>query len=184
MSEATIFRYPFGLFLMERVEFVILCQDELEAKIMRIVEYEMIRIKETWQGKVAKAVEAKEPRPPEPEYWVRLSHAQIIAKFYKFDSSKVGAKHSLSISKATLRKAINSLVEKGFLLSRSMPGDEFGAPQYMLNCQVIQKAMDNLTQDPFSYFYLGAAVGDSVSSTPLQNLEVPPSNFEGPPFKI
>src|SRR5438477_7651362 len=50
MNETTLFDYPYRLFLMERLEFVLLCQDELEAKVLRIVEYEMLKAKEVWQA--------------------------------------------------------------------------------------------------------------------------------------
>ncbi len=146
MSEAVIFEFPYNLFLKERLEFVVICQDELEAKIMRVIEYEMIKLKEAWQAKCELATEAKKPLPREPrDYWVRLSHSMIIARLYRFDSAwfkrekgkkeqgeekQKEDKHPLLLSKSTLRNAINSLITKGFLVMRSKPGDEYGAPIY------------------------------------------------------
>jgi hypothetical protein len=178
MSEAILFEYPYNLFLMQRLEFVILTQDELEAKIMRIVEYEMVKQKEAWQNRVAQAIEAKKTPPKEPKvYWVRLSYAQVIGKLYKFDSAKVGAKHPLSLSKGTLRKAITSLIEKGFLFMRSKPGEEFGAPLYTLNRDLIQQAMRELPKDPFSVFFIGGGTNFEPGGE-VQILNVPPTNFE------
>ncbi|GCF10886.1 hypothetical protein [Dictyobacter arantiisoli] len=177
MSDAIIFNYPYNLFLMERLEFVLITQDDLEAKIMRLVEYEMIKKKEKWQAEVTNAIEAKIAPSEEPkEYWCQLSHAQIIGKLYKFDAAKVGGKHPLSISKATIRKALNNIVEKGWLLTRTAPDDEFGAPQYTLNRQAIQTAMNELPKDPFSLFYL--------EKTPLKIFEGGGQNNSGAPSKI
>lgn len=156
MSEATLFRYPYNLFLMERLEFLLLTEDELEARVLRIIEYEMLKLKEKWQNRVGAALDAKKPIPPEPkEYWVRLSYSQIIAKLYRFDTSRVGAKQALSLSKTSLRRAISGLLKKNLIFMRSVRGDEFGAPQYTLHRQAIQEALDSFPTelDPFSIFY-------------------------------
>jgi len=192
MSEATVFEFPFNLFLMERLEFVLICQDELEAKIMRIIEYDMVKQKENWQTRVAKAVEEKRTPPPEPKvYWVRLSYTQILARLYRFDSKKVGAKHPLSLSKTTLRLAINSLIKKTLIYTRSKPGEEFGAPLYTLNRPLIQEAMSQLPKDTFSFFLKGGSnsegggevlipnlPGSNLESGEVENSDIPPSDFE------
>src|SRR5947209_10535766 len=99
MHETMLFDYPYGLFLMERLELVLLCQDELEAKILRIVEYEMVRAREVWQALVAAAAKAHKSPPQEPAaYWVRLSHAQFFSRLYKYDTGKIG-RQPLSMSK-------------------------------------------------------------------------------------
>src|SRR5258708_4235567 len=194
MSEATIFEYPYNLFLKQRLEFVVICQDHLEASIMRIVEYEMIKRKEAWQDKGTLAAEAKKAPPKAPkEYWARLSQGQIIARLYLYDSAKLEKpededmeseawaeyrrKKALSISKSTLRKAIDRLIEKGFLLMRSKPGDEFGAPIYTLHRANVQKALKGLPANPYTIFHAGG-VSIFESGGESQNLEVPPPEFE------
>ena len=166
MSETSIFNFPYGTFLMERLEFVLITGDELEAKILRVIEYEMIRAKQRWQEKVAFAIEAKKTPPAEPkEYWVRLSHTQIIAKLYKFDTAKVGgAKSPLSMSKTTLRRALNQLLDKKLIAMRSVDGDEFGATLYTLNRRAIQRVLDEMPKDldTFSIFYM-APIQEGVS---------------------
>jgi hypothetical protein len=194
MSEATIFEFPYNLFVKQRLEFVVICQDHLAAAIMRIVEYEMIKSKETWQNKVVTAVEAKKTPPKEPaEYWVRLSHGQLIAKLYYYDSGKIEKpgedateeeikeylkKKGIALSKSTIRRTINLLIEMGFLLMRSKPGDEFGAPLYTLHRANIQKAMKALPQNPFSIFNYWGGVSNLESGGELANLELPPNNLE------
>src|SRR5258707_2262630 len=193
MSEATIFEYPYNLFLKQRLEFVVICQDHLEASIMRIVEYEMIKRKEAWQDKVTLAAEAKKAPPKAPkEYWARLSQGQIIARLYLYDSAKLEKpededmeseawaeyrrKKALSISKSTLRKAIDRLIEKGFLLMCRKPGDEFGAPIYTLHRANVQKALKGLRTIPYTIFHAGG-VSIFESGGESQNLEVPPAEF-------
>src|SRR5258708_2302631 len=166
---------------------------------MRIVEYEMIKRKETWQDKATLAIEAKKPQPREPRnYWVRLSQGQIIAKLYLYDSAKLEKpededleseawieyrrKKALSISKSTLRKAIDRLIDKGFLLMRSKPGDEFGAPIYTLHRVNVQKSMKELPANPYTIFN-GWGVSNFESGGESQILEVPPSNIETPTSK-
>src|SRR5215469_6481171 len=130
MSEATIFELPYNLFFMQRLEFVAICGDHLAASIMRVVEREMIKLKEAWQTRVEKALEEKKEPPKKPKaYWPRLSQSQIIAKLYMYDSAKIKKpekaeeedpeaweeyrqKKALSISKSTLVKAINLLIDK------------------------------------------------------------------------
>jgi hypothetical protein len=168
MSEATIFEFPYNLFIKQRLEFVVICHDQIAAAIMRIVECEMIKQKEAWQNKVTTAVEAKKTPPKEPaEYWVRLSHGQIIAKLYYYDSGKLEKpgeeateqeikeylrKKGISLSKTTIRRTINQLIDLGLLLMRSKPGDEFGAPLYTLHRKNVQKALKSLPANPFSIF--------------------------------
>jgi hypothetical protein len=199
MSEATIFEFPYNLFLKQRMEFVVISHDHLAAGIMRIVEYEMTKLKEAWQDKVALAINANKTPPKEPkEYWVRLSQGQIIAKLYRYDSEKIKkpekpeeeteeylaqmeeylAKKALSLSRSTLRKAINDLIEKGFLLMRSKPGDEFGAPLYTLHRENVQKAIKALPANPFTIFNMWGGVTNSETGGESQNLQLPPENSE------
>lgn len=195
MSEATIFECPYNLFLKQRLEFVVICDDHLAANVMRIFEREMIKLKETWQVRVEKALESKKTPPPEPKsYWVRLSQAQIIARLYMYDSAKIKKpdsddpasdewaeyhrKKALSISKGTLRKAIDLLIGKGFLIERSKPGEEFGAPIYTLHKVNVQKALKALPSNPFTIFHYLGGVENFEPGGDIQNLNLPPTNFE------
>jgi len=210
MSEqATIFELPYNLFLMQRMEFVVACGDHLAANVMRVIEAEMIKRKEAWQVRVEKALEEKKPLPKEPKaWWVRLSQAQIIARLYMFDSAKLKKpegenlnsrewieyrfKRALSISKATLKKAIELLKALGFLIEKSKPGDEFGAPIYTLNKDSVQEAIKKLPANPFTIFHHLGGVENIESGGDSKNFNVPPQNsdsgesqiFSVPPEKI
>lgn len=178
MNEAVLFDYPYSLFLMERLEFVLLCQDELEAKILRVVEYEMLKAMDARSTAATASCQERRIPPREPStLWVQLSHAQFLSRLYKYDTGKVGARQPLSMSKGTLRKAINSLLAKQLLFVRARPGDEFGAPEYTLNCPLIQEKLNALPADPFHVFCPGKAASPEPARH-LRNLHLPPAHSE------
>lgn len=202
MSEAIIFEnMPYNLFLKQRMEFVVICGDHLAANVMRVVEADMIKRKEAWQVRVEKAIEEKKPLPKEPKtWWVRLSQAQIIARLYMYDSAKLKKpesedlnspewveyrfKRALSISKATLKKAIELLKALGFLIERSKPGDEFGAPIYTLDKENVQNAIKRLPANPFAIFHALGGVENFDSGGDSKNFHVPPKNSDSGESKI
>lgn len=155
MSEVEIFEFPYGAFLKQRLEFVLLRDDDLQAKIMRVIEYRMIRIKSDWLERVAQAVEEGKPEPPEPDYWITLSYAQITVQLYMFNSSKAkegkeiveGLKNSLS--RNTLGKAMRALIDDKYVLTRPNPDKtkEYDATQYRLNRPLIQEHLNRFPKE-------------------------------------
>src|SRR6266571_4435475 len=161
-----IMRYPYGSFLMTRLDLILLRDDELQAQIMRILEYKMVRLREKWQDEIVKAIDKGLPPPPEPEhYWVTLSQGQIIAHLFRFNSAKAPKEKKNSISKGTVRKALNALIEDVYVLTRSQPGKEFQATQYTLNTKLIEEHMwTRLPKEPWSYLgYSGKGEFEAVS---------------------
>jgi hypothetical protein len=137
-----VITFPYGAFLKVRLEFVLLRNDELEARIMRIIESWMIWQKEHWEQECAEAASNSQSLPPEPDYYVTLSYAQIVAQLlYKFNSSRKGEDKEViagnTISRSTLSKAMQSLIEDGYVLTRPHPD----ATQYKLNCPLIEQHM-------------------------------------------
>jgi len=176
MNETALFDYPYALFLMERLEFVLLCQDELEAKILRVVEYEMTKAQDAQLARPNSQQQKLRPQEP-PVLWVQLAHAQFFSRLYKYDTSKVAARQPLSMSKGTLRKAINSLLAKQLLFGRARPGDEFGAPEYTLNRPLIQEKLNALPADPFHVFCPGRGACREPDRH-LQNVHLPPAHTD------
>jgi len=178
MGNDAIMNYPYGTFIMDRLDLILLRDDELQARIMRIVEHEMVKLKEKWEDDKLKAIEKKKVPPPEPEhYWVTLSYAQIIAYLYKFDSAKAPKDKKNTISRGTLRKAITSLIDDEYLLRKAKPGSEYGAAQYSLNINLIEEHMwSRLPKDPWSYLgHNGNIPGSNfVPGGEAQNLNPPP----------
>jgi hypothetical protein len=176
-----IMNYPYGQFLMIRLDFVLLRDDELQARILRIIESKMLEQKKQWQDEVVKAIENKETPPPEPEhYWVSLSYAQFIARLYKFNTAKSPEGKHNTIGKGTLRKAIQALIEDHYLLIQPQPGNEFDSAQYTINTSLVEKHMwERLPKEPWKYLgYNGNVevppVTKNVTPPQLQNLTLPP----------
>src|SRR5690348_10732407 len=171
-----IMNYPYGTFLMERLDLVLLRDDALQARIMRVIEHEMVKLKEKWQDEVVKATEAKLTPPPEPEhYWVTMSQGQFIAYLYKFDTAKAKDKNN-TLCKGTLRKALNALTKDLYLLTRAQPGKEFQSTQYTLNTQLVEHHMwERLPKEPWKYLGMQGN-GDFVPVT--KNVTPPVTKFE------
>lgn len=165
MSDSEIFSFPYGAFIKLRLEFVLLCDDDLQARIMRIIEAWMIDQKKVWENKVAEAASQGWDEPEEPEYWCTLSYRQIIAQLYKFNTSRGSSKKDKpngkeviegkknTITRATLGNAVHSLIDKGYVLIRSNPNPEkeYEASQYSLNIPLIQEHLYHLPRKPMSY---------------------------------
>lgn len=181
MSHVEIMEFPYGQFLEVRLEFVLLRDNELQAKIMRIIEGWMIDQKKEWLKACAQAASDSKPEPPEPEYFVTLSYAQIIAQLYMFNSSRKGQGKEViegkenSIHRNTITKAMSALIEDNYVITRPNPNrtKEFDATQYSLNLPLVQEHMRLLPKNPISY--LG-------SNGRIDGVECP--DFFDPPTEI
>ncbi len=191
-----VLKHPYGTYLMVRPEFVLLRDDDMQARIMRIIEGWMEHLKEAWQAAFYAAANAQQPLPPEPdEYWVTISQSQFIAQLYMFDAGKVNRdedgkkkkgkanrdKQNI-ISKATLRKAINALVADKIIFIRPQPGHEFESAQYTLNVPYVQALEDKL---PKSYLRIFGGFNDGghsiFSPGGDTKIECPPHSKNEPP---
>ncbi|GCE49876.1 hypothetical protein EI42_05895 [Thermosporothrix hazakensis] len=198
MQRERLFRFPYGMFLMVRLEYVLLTRDELEAQILRVLEGELEMQRQRWQQEAAAARQMGRVVPAEPSGWVRLSQAQLLSRLYKFDTAKVGgARQPLSMSKTTLRRALKRLTGRGYVQVRQEPGDPLGRACYQLQVEAIQQALDALPHmaDPHRFFWQegmsesadGFSVHDGGTSvqeseTPFQNGETSFQNG-GTPFQ-
>lgn len=171
MNEDDILDYPYNNYLKVRLELVLLRDDELQAKIMRIVEAWMVHQRKQWHLEVAQAAADNKPEPSEPEhYWVTISRSQFIAQLYMFDSARAIEGKKNTISKGTLRKALNALIDDKYLITRAQPGNEFGSTQYTINRPLVQSHMSKLPKNPWSY--LGH--NGNVPADPVTNFDTPP----------
>jgi hypothetical protein len=187
-DETQIFQMPYNNYLKVRLEFVLLRDDDLQARIMRIVESWMIEQKRSWEIVVAEAASQSTPEPPEPEYWVTLSYAQIIAQLYMFNSSRGSGKKDKpngkeviegknnKITRVTIANAIHALIEDNYLFVRSNPNQskEYDASQYRLNIPLIQEHLKHLPKNPMSY--LGS--NGRINGIPCKDFLHPPLELE------
>lgn len=186
MSDIEIMEFPYGAFLKLRLEFVLLRDNELEALIMRIIEGWMIEQKKAWMNECAQAASDGKPEPPEPDYFVTLSYAQIMAQLYMFNSSRKGAGKDVidgkknSIHRNTLTKAMTALIEDKYVITRPNPDKtkEYDATQYTLNLPLIQEHMRLLPKSPMSYLGSNGRI-DGVPCPDFLNppQEIPPTKF-------
>lgn len=186
MSDLEIMEFPYGAFLKLRLEFVLLRDNELEALIMRIIEGWMIEQKKAWMNECAQAASDGKQEPPEPDYFVTLSYAQIMAQLYMFNSSRKGAGKDVidgkknSIHRNTLTKAMTALIEDKYVITRPNPDKtkEYDATQYTLNLPLIQEHMRLLPKSPMSYLGSNGRI-DGVPCPDFLNppQEIPPTKF-------
>ena len=179
---------------MVRPEFVLLRNDDIEARLMRIIEGWMEHQKAAWQAEYMAAVNAKRTPPPEPEeYWVTISQSQFIAQLYMFDTANLirtiprdenGKKNGPitydkenRISKGTLRAHLNALITDTVILVRPQPGHEFESAQYTLNRPLIQELEDKL---PKNYLAIFGGV-TMIECPPVTSVEPPSYNHCNPP---
>nr|BBH87187.1 hypothetical protein KTC_19380 [Thermosporothrix sp. COM3] len=184
MERTSLFRFPYGVFLMVRLEYVLLTRDELEAQILRVLEGELEYQRQRWRQEAAAIQRIGRAVPPEPSGWVRLSQAQLLSRLYKFDTAKVGgAKQPLSMSKTTLRRALKRLTERGYVQVRQEPGDPLGRARYQLQVEAIQQALDALPHvaDPHRFFWQEGK-GESVDGFFIHSGNTS-SHKGGPPFQ-
>ena len=174
--EQNYLQMPYNKYLWLRKEFMCICDnDELEAMIMRVIEYEIEGDRRVWLRKATELAEQGKEMPEEPEWWITLSHKQIMARIY--DATK---------NEKTLRAKLQSLQQKQFLLVRSNPDCHYGSPQYTINKQLVQSKLDALPPLPSAQ---NAAKSQVASTDPLPKV-VPPTksgtpyqNYQGPPPK-
>lgn len=187
MSELEIFSFPYGAYIKLRLEFVLLRDDDLQARIMRIIEGWMIDQKKVWENAVAEAASQGVPEPEEPEYWCTLSYAQIIAQLYKFNTSRGSGKKDKpngkeviegknnTITRVTVANAMHALIEDHYVLVRANPNaaKEYEASQYSLNIPLIQEHLAHLPKKPMSY--LGS--NGRINGIPCKDFLHPPENL-------
>jgi hypothetical protein len=155
---------PYNQYVWLRKEFMSLCNDALEAMIMRVVEYEIEGDRRVWLRKAAELAEQGKPIPEEPEWWITLSHKQIIARLY--DAFK---------NEKTVRAKLQSLEEKRFILVRQNPDSRYGAPQYTINKDLIQRMLNALPPLP--------CIRDAAKSQANPLPETVPPTKSGTPYQ-
>jgi len=130
---STLLTFPFGSFLMLRLEYVLLTGgNELEAKILRLIEKRMDdERRRRYQARInTTPPEAKETTVVldiPKNIWVPISHALFLYDLY-----------GLVQSENTLKRALSSLLKKQFILMRKGQG-RYAPAEYQLNLEKIEQ---------------------------------------------
>jgi hypothetical protein len=131
--EEDFLKMPYNKTVLLRLEFMIICEDELEALILRLIEYAIEGLRTHWLTTVKSLAEQGKPIPEEPQWWVSLSYSAIITRLYGAIKNK----------KTAIAK-ITALMNKQLILRRQDPNNPYGSPQYTIDRELLQKKLDEL----------------------------------------
>jgi len=129
---SALLTFPFGSFLMLRLEYVLLTGNELEAKILRLIEKRMdderrrrylAQINTMPSGTKETTVVLDIPK----DIWVPISHALFLYDLY-----------GLVQSENTLKRALSSLLKKQLIFTRKGQG-RYAPAEYQLNLEKIEQ---------------------------------------------
>lgn len=139
MPVSKLLNLPYGSYLMVRLDFKIICGDELEAKIMRIIEMYMdderrLLYKELLNDP-RNEIDPNATVEITKDVWPAISH-----RLFKNDL------YDPEMSENTLKRAIKSLLKKKFIKARDDRTKRYEAPKYQLNIGEIQKELDSLSK--------------------------------------
>lgn len=112
-------KFPFERYLMVRVEFLILTQNELEAKIMRIIE---------WAIESRRDELSRKGKDIPDEVWVTIPESIFMDWLYGTVQSET-----------TLKSAIKSLMKKHLIFRQPGGTGRYDALEYTLNKPLISK---------------------------------------------
>lgn len=155
--------FPYGSFLMVRFEFVRICGDELEAKVLRIIEMytedERTKLYREFLNTLPKG-----SSPPDQvieitkDVWTPISHRTFLYDLY-------GAVKSEN----TLKRVLQSLLAKNFIRTRPVKG-KHKAPEYQINTDLVGKELARLQTEKQGYQPLIPSKIDTIKNVSHQPL--------------
>lgn len=160
MPANKLFNYPHNAFLMLRLEFVAICQEqELEAMLLRIIE---MHVDAKRQSLFVEAMNKKKaPRDQvvdiPKDLWVPISYKLFMNDLY-----------GIVTSENTIKKALRSLEQKRLIFSRPPQKGKYNAPEYQLHVTVIQILLDVVGKP--GYQLLIPSIIDALKKLPPQFL--------------
>jgi hypothetical protein len=157
---SALLTFPFGSFLMLRLEYVLLTDNELEAKILRLIEKRMDdERKRRYQAQMNTMPpgtrETKAVLDIPKNVWVPISHALFLYDLY-----------GLVQSENTLKRAIASLLRKQLILARKGQG-RYAPTEYRLNLEKIAQEFAAMSQQGRAgYQPVAPSSNDPLASAP------------------
>src|SRR5947209_8656249 len=153
----TLLSFPYDNFLMLRCEFIQIVGNELEAKVLRIIE----KTVEAERKRFARASLSRGgskvgdgPLDIPRDIWVPISYKMFLNDLY-----------GTVASETTLKRALKSLLDKRLIFRRYQPHARYDAPEYKLHVSALQLMLD----------VLGTAGGQAVIPSLLEGLQALPA---------
>lgn len=129
--------FPFTSYLMVRLDYVVICGDELEAKIMRIIEMYMEDerkiIYKTLLNDPRNDIDPQATIEITKDVWPAISHRLFKNDLYDQD-----------MAENTLKRAIKSLKKKSFIKVRDTGLKRYESPSYQIDTEVVQAEFEQV----------------------------------------
>ena len=137
MPVSKLLKLPFGSYLIVRLDYRIICGDELEAKIMRIIEMymddERRLLYRAMLNDPQQTIDPNAETEVTKDVWVAISH-----RLFKNDLQ------DQDMSENTLKRALKSLIKKKFIKVRDTGLKRYEAPKYRIDTDAVQEQLDLL----------------------------------------
>src|SRR3954467_8008420 len=151
--------FPYDAFLMVRLEYVQILGDELEAKLLRIIEKyvdierkriyrEMINVAPANNGQVVEVTK---------DIWVPISYRLFMNDLF-----------GTVTSENTVKKALKDMTKKKIIFQRFQPKKKYDAPEYKIHVNPLQTLLSMLPNP--GYQKLIPSYIDTLKDLPPQEL--------------
>lgn len=160
-----ILSYPYNAFLMVRLEFVQILQDDLQAKLLRIIEahietQRMVLYRESVNRQKGNSVQ---PISIPKDIYVPISYKLFMNDLF-----------DLVASENTIKKALNQMINCRIIFRKEAPKKRYAAPEYSINTTVVQSLL-NVLKNP-GYQSLIPSIIDALKNSYPQDLT--PSGYQ------
>lgn len=160
-----ILSYPYNAFLMVRLEFAQILQDDLQAKLLRIIE---AHIETQRMVLYREAVNKQKGNPIQPISIPKDIYVPISYKLFMNDL------FDLVTSENTIKKALNQMINCRIIFRKEAPKKRYAAPEYSINTTVLQNLL-NALKNP-GYQILIPSIIDALKNSYPQ--ELTPSGYQ------
>src|SRR2546421_10569688 len=159
MKMEPLLSFPFNAFLMVRLEYVQILQDDLQAKLLRIIEAHI----ET--QRIVLYREAVNKQPSNSKQAISIPKDIFVPISYKLFMNDL---FDLVTSENTIKKALNVLIKCKIIFKKEPPKKRYAAPSYSINTTALQILLDVL-KDP-GYQTLIPSIIDALKNSYPQDL--------------
>ena len=160
-----ILSYPYNAFLMVRLEFVQILQDDLQSKLLRIIEahietQRMVLYREAVNRQKGNSIQ---PISIPKDIYVPISYKLFMNDLF-----------DLVTSENTIKKALNQMINCRIIFRKEAPKKRYAAPEYSINTTVLQILL-NVLKNP-GYQTLIPSIIDALKNSYPQ--ELTPSGYQ------